>query len=73
MRTPAQHAADRLTKGQRARTNQSASMRAAATGGAARIAMDEFASWTGNVPTVMKVFRFGRDAATRGFGKGGLA
>ena len=72
MRSPSRIEADRLTKGQRARTNQSASMREAATGGTARVPMDEFVTWTGNTPTVRKVFRFGQTGG-RGFSQGGLA
>ena len=72
MRSPSRIESDRLTKGQRARTNQSASMREAATGGAARVPMDEFVTWTGNTPTVTKVLRFGQ-VGGRGFSEGGMA
>ena len=72
MRSSARIESDRAAKGQRSRTNQSASMRDAATGGAARVPMDEFVTWTGNTPTVRKVFRFGQTGG-RGFSQGGLA
>lgn len=65
-------ASDRLTKAQRSRANQSAAQRDAATGGTARVPMDEFTTWVGNTPTVRKVFRFGQIGG-RGFSQGGLA